>query len=123
MQTCMLYPFTYSNIPIILHLCASNELELSWDPLEASGRNMSTASKSLVSGKPLFRDESKPPGDGQPSWTECFVSDACVCEDAGKELLSPIGTSLIGSDCGQGTSEVESPLRNDVPNLVLQPGM
>lgn len=105
--------------PCLDSLC-SNELELSWDPLEASGRHMSTASRSILSGKPLFSNKDCPtesPGEMGRSWRERFLSSELYVQEqehVGKEMLSPIHVS---QDQGE-----ESPLQSDVPNLVLQPG-
>jgi hypothetical protein len=84
---------------------------------------MSVASRSLISNKPLFSDESSPgvpPGRKQPSWKESFPPDASVSEDG---MLSPISISPSDSRPDQGgISKAESPLRSDVPDLILQPG-
>ena len=100
----------------------SAELELNWDPLEASYEDMSIASKTLLCHKPQFDSDPIKAGallEKRHIWKETFKYDESTKEEAKRETLSPIRTV---DETTQGESG-NLPLENDIPNLILKPGI
>ena len=89
----------------------SNELELSWDPLEASYKDMWTVNKTIVSLQPEFECSV---GDNKGLSKEAFVPYVDLKEDlVQEETLSPIIT---------GEEDIAPLLESDIPSLILEPG-
>ena len=114
---------------------SSNELELSWDPLDASYRTMDMASRSLHPNQPTFNcsDPTSTTQDSYDAVKEGFVSDSCGVGGGERErALSPVCcVEVCGVVCagvGSGAGEVVGVVReegqeqSDVPDLHLQPG-
>ncbi len=94
----------------------SNELELSWDPLEAYCREMCLANQTLFSKRPAFDDDviaPAPPTSAAAAgvsgaeeserilWKESFVADSCVLEEgrgSQEAELSPIRSPFREND-------------------------
>ena len=96
----------------------SDELELCWDPLEASYGDMVEARKTLLLHTPVFKNEPLPDSvvatpDSGEDWEEMFVGEPRQVEE--EAMLSPI---LLAKD----DTEKISPLQGDVPDLILGPG-
>lgn len=87
---------------------------------------MSVASKSLITGQPVFdasivtsRDSTgKTEGEVEP-WEESFTCNTSMLGCSEDKALSPISNGLHSDGSEEG---MEASLHSDVPNLCLQPG-
>lgn len=103
------------------HSTCSSELELNWDPLEASYKDMNVASKSLVSHDPVF-NECPLPEDASQNQGGTLVREVFECEetsgecaDSKGEVLSPVWDSHEVPD--------PVPFQSDVPDLIPNQGL
>ena len=112
----------------------SDELELNWDPLDASYKAMSVASKSLLTHQPQFSDDTTAPPTTTTTTTTAATGD-CVEEGRGEGWREGFASDPCGSGDGERREDPLSPTReqeeeeeeeevqeSDVPPLFLQPG-